>query len=381
MVTFQPFELENWQSDYEQTVAYNLSDSTIDPVPLGELLGPDLDVGRLLDTPMYYPEVNGERELRELIAAHYPDAGIGADDVLVTIGASEANAALVDALCDPGSRVIVMEPGYRQVWGLARNRGCDVRGFELDPDGGWRPDLDRLRELATTDASVIYVCNPNNPVGYVLTDDEMAEIIDIVEGCGAWLIADEVYHGSEHDPVQPARTFVGRHERVIGVNSLSKSYGLSGLRIGWAVGPPSVIEQLWRRHEYAAIATGKLDNLLAAVALRPDVSERLLARNRAATLAGWKLLAAWMRDLAGAVTAHRPAATPLAFLRVNTPLSSVEVGHRIRTDASTLICPGVYFGCEGYLRMNFGFGTDYVKAALDAMTPVIQKLAAEEGSR
>lgn len=270
-----------------------------------------------------------------------------------------------------------MEPGYRQVWGLARNRGCDVRGFDLDPDRGWRPDLTRLRELATGETSVIYVCNPNNPVGYVLTEDEMGEIVDIADRCGAWLIADEVYHGSEHDQSKPASTFVGRHDRVVGVNSMSKSYGLSGLRIGWAVGPPPIIAQLWRRHEYAAIATGKLDNLLAAVALRGDVSARLLGRNRAATSAGWKLLADWLRDLDGVVTAHRPAATPLAFLRINTSLGSIETGHRIRTEASTLVCPGVYFGCEGYLRMNFGFGTGYVGAALDAMSPVVRALSEE----
>jgi aspartate/methionine/tyrosine aminotransferase len=96
-------------------VQFNLSDSTCNPLTLGELLGENADLQALLATKMYYPEVNGEAVLREQIALRYPGAGVIADDVLVTIGASEANAAIVDAFCPPGSRVIVMEPGYRQV--------------------------------------------------------------------------------------------------------------------------------------------------------------------------------------------------------------------------------------------------------------------------
>lgn len=378
MVTpFQAFELENWQSDYEQTVRFNLSDSTIDPVRLGELLGEDADLTEILATELYYPEVNGERALREAIATRYPAGAVTADDVLVTVGASEANAAIVDAYCEPGSRVVVMEPGYRQVWGLARNRGCEVVGFGLDPDRGWRPDLDALAAVVTAGTSVVYVCNPNNPVGYVLTEDEMTAIVDIAARHGCWLVADEVYRGSEHDADAPAPTFVGRYERVIGVNSLSKSFGLSGLRIGWAVGTPDVVQALWRRHEYAAIATGRLDNVLATVALRPATANRILDRNRTAMRDGWALFEAWQAELAGLVRAHRPMATPLAFLRLATELGSVKVGDRIRRHASTLVCPGVYFGLDGYLRLNFGFGAEYVAGALEAMAPVVRELCAE----
>jgi aspartate/methionine/tyrosine aminotransferase len=375
--TFQRFELENWQSDYEQTVQFNLSDSTCNPLTLRELLGEDADLERVLAIKLYYPEVNGEAALRETIAQRYPGAGVTADDVLVTVGASEANAAIVDAFCDPGSRVVVMQPGYQQVWGLATNRGCDVVGFELDPARGWQPDLDSLDELVTPTTSIIYVCNPNNPAGYVLTEAEMAEIVRIASRYGTWLVADEVYAGSEHDPNRPALTFVGRYDRVIGVNSLSKSFGLSGLRIGWAVGPPEVIEALWRRHEYAAIATGRLDNVLARVALQPDVAERILARNREAMLAGWTLFDEWQQKLGGLVQAPQPMATPLAFIRFATALDSVEIGHRLRREASTLTCPGVFFGHDDYLRMNFGFGQAEVAGAIASMTPVVQAMAEE----
>lgn len=371
---FQPFQLENWQSDFEQTVQFNLSDSTIEPLPLRALLPGSAAVAEVLETRLYYPEVNGERTLREVIAGLYPGSGFGADDVLVTIGASEANAAIVDTLCDPGDRVVVMEPGYRQVWGLARNAGCDVQAFPLIEEAGWRPDLDRLDEVAIPGTKLIYVCNPNNPTGYILTEEEMGRIVAIAERCGAWLVADEVYHGSEHDPESPTLTFLGRTDRVVVVNSMSKAYGLSGLRIGWAIGPRALIRGLWRRHEYLAIATGRLDNVLAEIALTEPVRSQILQRNREAVERGWQVMEAWSREHPGMITLSRPAATPLAFPKVHTALNSVEVCDLLRKEASVLVCPGVYFGGEGHFRLNFGFGTAYVAAALAAMTPVFKTM-------
>ncbi|MFI6910038.1 aminotransferase class I/II-fold pyridoxal phosphate-dependent enzyme [Nonomuraea sp. NPDC050394] len=230
-MTFQTFELENWQSDHEQTVRFNLADSTVDPVTVADLVEDGEDLERIMSVPLYYPEVNGERSLRGLIAGLHD--GIGTDDVLVTVGASEANAAIVDALCEPGDRVVVMEPGYCQVWGLARNSGRDVAAFELHADRGWAPDLVQLRRIATPGTRLIYACNPNNPTGYILARQEMAEIVRIAEDCGAWLVADEVYRGSERLIDDETPSFVGMTDKVIGVGSLSKSYGLSGLRIGW----------------------------------------------------------------------------------------------------------------------------------------------------
>jgi aspartate/methionine/tyrosine aminotransferase len=374
MVTWQQFELEEWQSTYEQTVDFNLSDSTIDPVPTRLLVAGDAELTELLDTGLYYPEVNGERALRERIAALYPRTG--PDDVLVTVGASEANAAIVDALCPPGRRVHVMEPGYRQVWGLARNKGCEVVGFPLRPEHGWRPDLDALEASVDETSALIYVCNPNNPAGYVLTEAEMDWIVAIAAAAGCWLVADEVYVGSEHNG-RRTPTFVGRYDKVIGVNSMSKSYGLSGLRIGWVVASPDVIAMLWRRHEYAAIATGRLDNLLARLALTEPITQTVLERNRTAMNDGWAIFEKWVAGLDGLVQAHRPPATPLAFLRVAASLDSVTVGERLRAEASVLGCPGVFFGCEGYLRINVGFGVEYVADALAAMEPTIRKICEE----
>ncbi|MEV4063972.1 aminotransferase class I/II-fold pyridoxal phosphate-dependent enzyme [Nonomuraea dietziae] len=371
-MAFQTFELENWQSDYEQTVRFNLADSTVDPVTVTDLIEGGQDVERIMSLPLYYPEVNGERALRGLVAGLYD--GIGSDDVLVTVGASEANAAIVDALCRPGDRVVVMEPGYRQVWGLALNRGCELVAFELDAERGWAPDLEQLRRVATPGTRLIYVCNPNNPTGYILTEEEMAEIVGIAEDCGAWLVADEVYRGSERLTDRETPSFVGMTDRVIGVGSLSKSYGLSGLRIGWAVCRHPELAHLWRRHEYFAIATGRLDNHLAECALRASTRERLFERNRTCVRRGYELFSSWLEGQDGRLTALAPMASALAFVRYECDLPSIEVGDLFRRKASVLVAPGVFFGREGWFRINIGMDTGYLSQALDALSPVVAEL-------
>src|SRR5262245_488510 len=121
---FHNFELEYFQSQFERTVDYNLADSSVKCAQVSDLLG-NVDVESLVNLPLYYPEVNGTALLRERIAALYPDAK--ANNVLVTVGAAQANSMIASTLLAPGDEVVVISPCYRQIWGLARNLGCRVR--------------------------------------------------------------------------------------------------------------------------------------------------------------------------------------------------------------------------------------------------------------
>ena len=137
------------------------------------------------------------------------------------------------------------------------------------------------------------VTNPNNPTGAVLSPEAMDEIVTAAERAGAWLLVDEVYVGAEvQGPETPS--FWGRYERVIVTGSLSKAYGLPGLRIGWAVGPVSTLDDIWARHEYVTISATMLSNHLAATALSPQVRPRLLRRARSLIRDGFPVLESWV---------------------------------------------------------------------------------------
>jgi aspartate/methionine/tyrosine aminotransferase len=371
-VTFQPFELEYFQSQFERTVEYNLADSSVKCASVTDLLAGQDSTG-LTNLQLFYPEVNGTTLLRQTIASLYPNAA--PENVLVSVGAAQANWMICEALLEPGDEVIVVSPGYRQVWGLARNAGCRVHEVELHPEDGWRLNLNDLEKLANQKTRLISVVNPNNPTGSIVSADEMQRIVQICARRQIWLHADEVYRGTELDgPETPS--FWDMYERVICVNSLSKAYGLAGLRIGWALAPPEMIEKLWRRHEYAVIAASGPSMKLAEIALQPEKRRMLLDRQKNLSRQGHRVLRAWVGRQNGVFSVSDAIATSIAFVRCHLDIGSVELADHIRRTASVLVAPGAYLGTEHHLRITVGYEPEKVNAALDRIGKAVAELPA-----
>jgi aspartate/methionine/tyrosine aminotransferase len=368
--TFQPFQMERWQSLYEHEVEYNLADSAVRCAPLDFLLDPD-DLQQLGRLELFYPPVNGTALLRQRIAATYTPTP-SEDEVLVTVGAAEANALVCQTLLEPGDRVTVIEPGYRQVRGLAENLGCAVDVVQLHFEDGWTLDADELRRSVGPRTKLVCVVNPNNPTGTVLSAAERAAVLEVVDGSGAWLLADEVYRGSERDDDE-TESFWGAHPRAICVNSLSKAYGLCGLRIGWVVAPLPLLEELWRRHEYAVISAS-LPSVFAAERALAKRSE-LFARQRELTRDGAALYAGWLEEHSALVSAQASPATALSFPRYRAAAASEEVADAIRTRGSVLVVPGGMMGSEGHVRLSVGFEPEFLGEALARIARVLEELA------
>jgi aspartate/methionine/tyrosine aminotransferase len=368
---FQNFDLEYFQSQFERTVEINLADSSVKCAGVSDLLAGE-DPQPLLELPLYYPEVNGTGLLRERIAALYPETS--ASNVLVTVGAAQANWMVCTTLLEAGDEVIVVSPGYRQVWGLAKNLGCCVKEARLRAEKGWRLDLDELDALATPNTKLISIVNPNNPTGSILNGDEMRRIVAICERTGAWLHADEVYCGTELSGGETL-SFCGMYHRLISVNSLSKAYGLAGLRIGWAVASAEMIEELWRRHEYAVIAASGPSMRLAEIALEPEKRKMLLERQKKLSREGHAVLESWVGEQEGRFSVSPAAATSIAFVRYHFDMPSAELADQIRRKASVLVAPGAYLGTEHHLRITVGYEPQKIKTALERVGTVAAELA------
>ncbi len=364
MTEFQPFEMERLMSRWETTVDFNLSESGVHPMTLGELL----DVGgrtvdELLDLALDYPVVNGKRELREAIAGMYPEAT--ADDVLVTVGAAEANYLVVQTLLEPGDEAAILLPNYMQVWGAAKNRGVRIRECHLVEERDWAPDLDELADAVGPSTKLVAVCNPNNPTGRILTRVEMDAIVAAAERVGAWILADEVYAGAEREGDEVTPSFHGLYDRVIAVGSTSKAYGLPGLRIGWAVGPPDTLDELWARHEYTTISTSALSQELATLALSSEVRPRILARTRDYIRSGFSVFEDWVASHRDILRFVPPQAAAIAFTRYDVDVSSTELVDRLREERSVLVVPGDHFGIDRCLRISFAVPVDTLAAGLE----------------
>ena len=372
MSEFQAFELERIMSDWEQAVEYNLSESGAHPITLAELLGGGAAVDDLLATELNYPHVDGTPELRERIAALYP--GAGPDNVLVTVGCAEANYITIQTILERGDEMVVMLPNYLQIWGIGQNHGFAVRSFHLREERGWAPDLDELQDSISPSTKLIAVCNPNNPTGAILSQEEMNGIVEAADRVGAWLLADEVYSGAERLTDEQTPTFWGRYEKVLAMNSLSKAYGLPGLRIGWVVAPRSVRDDIWRRHEYTTISATMLSNKLAALVLSPLVRPRLIERVRGYIRRGFSIFEAWLDDHKGTLSLVPPRAAAIAFPQYHLDVNSTDLVRRLIREKSVLVGAGDHFGVDHHLRISFGLPPDYLRPALDRIHELIVEL-------
>jgi aspartate/methionine/tyrosine aminotransferase len=372
MTTFQPFEMERSMGKWENVVDYNLSESGVHPISVRGFVDDPEVIQTLLDAPLYYPQGNGIVELRENIAALYP--GATPDNVLVTVGCIEANFIALHTLVAPGEEIAMMLPNYMQIWGVAKNLGIEVRAFHLREDLGWAPDLDELNDVVSENTKLIAVCNPDNPTGYILTEEEMDSIVEVAERVGAWVLADEVYSGAERLTDTQTPSFWGRYDKVLAMNSLSKAYGLPGLRIGWVVGPADTVDDIWARHEYITISAPMLSNQLATIALSPQVRPRLLQRTRDYIRRGYPILDAWLESHEGTFSLVPPQAAAIAYVRYDLDVNSTELVERLIHEKSVYIVPGDHFGMDHYLRISHGLPQDYLQAGLDRIHELMVEL-------
>ena len=370
---FHPFAVENYLSDNEQNVSYNYSESGVHPLTLAELLAvAGMDVTALGDTLLDYPEVRGSVELRERIAALY--RGAGADNVLVTVGASEANHLVAATLLSPGDRVVALRPSYLQLAGNARNLGIEVDTVNLREEAAWALDLDELDRKVVDGTRLLSVINPNNPTGHILSEAERAAIVRVADRVGAWIVADEVYAGTERGDRPPTASFWGDYDRVIAINSMSKAYGLPGLRTGWLVAPTELVPDLWRRHEYATISATMLGNRLASIALSENVRPELTARAR-------RLIDRGFDELMRGLSAHEniysvvpPEASAMCIVRYDLPVDAIEFVDRLVAEYDTLVVPGSCFGLDRHFRFSSALDESYLQSGIERINALVSDI-------
>jgi aspartate/methionine/tyrosine aminotransferase len=366
----EPFLLERWQSEWEHRVAVNLAESGVLPMAVTDILDAE-ECRALLEQRLIYSQTNGTPELRAAVAALHP--GAGEENVLVCTGSAEANHVCAWSLLETGDEVALMVPNFLQLQGTSRGFGATVLPWRLREESGWAPDLDELRDAVTPRTRLIVVCNPNNPTGAILSGQEMDAIVEIAARHGAWLLADEVYRGSEQEGAETP-TFWGRYERALVTGGLSKAYGLPGLRIGWVVGPPGKIDELWGRRDYLTISPGTLSDAVARVVLRPDTRPRILARTRDILRANYPILDEWVRRRPGRLRLVPPRAGAIGFVGFAARVASLSLAERIRDEQGVLVLPGEHLGMDGYLRVGFGYESETLREGLARIDIVLDSL-------
>jgi aspartate/methionine/tyrosine aminotransferase len=363
--------MERMQSTWENLVDYDMSESGVTPLTLRELVDMGFDLETFLDQPLGYSQSNGTIALRERISPIYP--GTTTESIEVTNGTSEANYVVALSLLERGDALAMELPNYMQLPGIARSLGASVRTFTLDEAHGWEPDWDEFETAVDGSTKLLYLSNPNNPTGAVLSHDAMRRIVSRCERTGTWILADEVYLGAEIDRPR-TRSFWGMSDRVIVTSGLSKAYGIPGVRIGWLVGPSWIASTCWSQHDYLTIGPNKLSDRLAQTAVEARNRERCYARTRAILQHNVRIARDWIQDFGGRLTWREPQAGAIALFKYDSPVKSEDVAERIRTCQNTLIVPGIHVGLEGYLRIWLGGREPFLREGLRRIKVELQEV-------
>ena len=364
----EPFLLERWMTRHETHVRYDIAESGILPQSLNDLLDFEpvaeraATLERLLALPLGYSEARGTEALRSQFAATY--ARGDADHILVTTGAIEANFLLFNVLLDAGDHVIAPYPAYQQLYTVPRAIGCDVSLWHVGPETGYRYDLQALERLLTPRTRLIIVNTPHNPTGAMMPPADAERVYEMAASVGATVIGDEAYRWlavPDGEPFAPPMFDLG--ERGISVGTLSKPFGLPGLRIGWIAGPPDLINACWSMRDYITLSPGKLNDALAQLAMTHR--DRIIDRNRRIITANLATASQWMRDRAGMVSWTPPRGGLLALFKYDLPMPSLELADKLAMDYSVMLAPGSAFGYEHHLRLGIGQRPDIFSVGLE----------------
>ncbi|MFX1511870.1 MAG: aminotransferase class I/II-fold pyridoxal phosphate-dependent enzyme [Promethearchaeota archaeon] len=382
-IPLEPFEMERLQSQWEHFVRYNLSESGVVPVKLSELLDMTGDGDKiqkqLMDRKLGYSQTNGTIELRTNISKIY-GSNISKENVIVANGTAEANFIAIWNLFDQknGKDELVFQlPQYMQIWGIGRAFGAQIKPFHLKKeDNEWKLDFDELQDAVTKKTRCIVLCNPNNPTGAVLGADELKAIADLAADYDAWILSDEVYRGAELGKTpKTTATMFDYSDQVLVTSGLSKAYGLPGLRIGWIVSPEEEqIADFWKYKDYITIQPGSLSDLLAQIALQPEIRVQLLKRTRKILQTNWAVLFKWFQKQSDLFEVIAPKAGAICMAKYNLDIGSTELVHRLRDEKSVLIVPGDHFGIDHHLRIGYGDETDYLISGLTLIHELLEEI-------
>ena len=314
----------------------------------------------------FYNHNLGIAELRETLAAyctrlHRPEVPVTADRIAVTSAGVHALALVDQALIDPGDRVVIVTPVWPNLTSMPRIMSANVVRVALDCRGGqWALDLQRLLDAATPDTRLVLVNSPNNPTGWTMPQRDWDALLAHCRRHGIWLVSDDAY---ERLVFEPGLTIDGHapgvqaqlddEDRVISANTFSKSWTMTGWRLGWLVAPKGFIAQIGKVIEFNTSCAPTFVQQAGIVAVRDG--ESLVAETVARLRASRDRLVAALAAIPGIEVAPPPGAMYLFFRIPGASDDSLAFAKRLVAEAGVGIAPGVAFGAEGegFLRWCF----------------------------
>jgi aspartate/methionine/tyrosine aminotransferase len=338
---------------------FNLATSGVDNYPFA-----DLPV-KLEDLEISGPSFYGYAPLIEAIAAK---SGVAPSSVVAATGTSGSNHLAMAALIEPGDEVLIESPTYELLVSTALYLGARVSRFERSFEQGFRLDPERIQRAISSSTKLVVVSNLHNPSGAFSDEPTLIQIGEVARKSGARVLVDEVYLDAAFDLAPRTAFQLGEH--FITTSSLTKVYGLSGLRCGWILASPGLANRMWRLNDLFGVIPAHLAERVSVIALAS--LGKITARTRALLSANTPLLE-HMFEITPGLRAIDGRRGTVAFPRlINGDVS--KLCDLLREKYETTIVPGKFFGMPGHFRIGIGGQTDMVSEGLSRLSAAIAEL-------
>ncbi len=350
----EPFALERWFDEYEHDADIMLAESGIRSLSSTRF---DTDPGEL----GYVSPTDGDPEFRAAVGERYGRSG---DEVVFTCGTQEANLLVFLSLLDAGDHAVCVTPTYQSLHALPESL-AEVSHVRLDPPD-WVLDVDAVAEAIRPETRVIVLNNPNNPTGKYHSRETVEALTDLAADNDAYLLCDEVYRLLDDDDPLPPVASMG--PRGISTTSLTKAYGLAGLRFGWLCGPPEVADAARKWKDYTTISPSIFGQHVGRQALTEEDS--ILEENRALAQRNRERVAEFVAEYE--LDWHEPVGVN-AFPTIPDEFDDSRAFCRtVVEEESVVLAPGDVFGFDDRFRIGFGLPTDELEEGLTRVGRVIE---------
>lgn len=328
----------------------------------------------------FYTSNSGLKELREEICyylkrrfnlEYFPDK-----EAIVTIGGSEAIDIAMRAMLDPGDEVLIPQPSFVSYLPCVMLAGGVPSIIELKEENDFKLTKQEVLDAVTDKTKILVMPFPNNPTGSIMTREELSEIVEVVLDKDLFVISDEIYseltYGGRHVSIAE---FPGMKERTIVINGFSKSYAMTGWRLGYAVGPKEIIAQMIKIHQFAIMCAPTTSQYAAVEALRNgdrdvEMMQREYDKRR-------RFLVHALREIG--LECFEPFGAFYVFPSIkNTGMTSDEFAAKLLQEEKVAVVPGTAFGAcgEGFLRLSYAYSIENLKIALERIERFVKKCGA-----
>ena len=339
---------------------FNLATSGMISVPPTEF------PARVEEIEITAPGAYGYEPLQQRLASH---AGVSAESIVAAAGTSMANHLAMAAVLNPGDEILIEHPTYGLLTDLADYLGARIKRFERRPESNFAVDPAEVATKLTPQTRLIVLTNLHNPSGALLPPDTLRAVAEVARDAGSRILVDEVYLEMLWDSSNLSAFRLGQEvassseNPFIITNSLTKAYGLSGLRCGWVIASPELARRMWRLNDLFGVNAAHPAERLSVVAF--DQLEQFRARARTLLAANRPLLDAFL-DSRRELDCFRPPGGTVVFPRLLDGDAEIFV-KRLREKYETSVVPGGFFEMPQHFRIGIGGETTEVRAGLERL--------------